>query len=206
MKIHLLVVILLFSCAVTAQTGLPKHLINVSGGYSKTGTGDLNGYILSAAYQQYLTKRISWSAGFGGTLHDGAEPVFYIHPYTGKLVDGSVRYTTGGLQGFGHAGYSLVRSGRHEIQLRAGVVVRLQSTSLFDVLSITPAQVSGLPMPVVDFINNSRQQTISGGYSAQVVYNFTVQQKTTFGFLAGFQNDTGGDVITQLAFSAGRRF
>ena len=206
MKIYLPVAFLLFSFSLSAQDGLPKHFVNVSGGFSKHGTGDLYGYILSAEYQRYITNKISWSAGIGGTIHDGAQPIFYLHPYTGKLVDGSVRYTTGGLQGFGHAGYSFVRSKRHEFQVRAGVVARLQSTSLYDVLSITSTQISGLPMPVVDFINTSNQQTISAGYGAQVLYNFTIQQKTTIGLRAGFQNDTEGDQIAQLSFSVGRRF
>jgi hypothetical protein len=187
------------------QSPNSEQLLNITIGSSFHGTGDMRGVIMNTEYSKNLKKRIGLSFSLGGTLHDGSIPVFFVAP-TGQNIDGSVRYTAGGLQLTSHLGYSFIKTTYHQFQFRAGGLLRYQSSSYYSDVTILYPAGSGLPVPVIVFNNTTPQKTFSIGASAQLFYNYTISDKIALGLLAGFQTDTNGDVIRQLSLSVCRRF
>ncbi len=50
---------LFFSCFTYAQNKLPGKAIEIVGGYSKNGSGDLNGIVFGTDYINYISRRVS---------------------------------------------------------------------------------------------------------------------------------------------------
>jgi hypothetical protein len=196
---------LLISFIINAQTSLPKRHIQVYAGTSFNGTGDITGFAFDTEYGQYLKKKSSWYVGIGGTIHDTQWPIFYTDQ-SGKQVDASVRATTAGFQVSGLYGHSFVRKQKHEFLIKAGPLVRYQSTSYWDGFGVYNPIITNLPFPVVGFVNVSPQRTLALGGNLEFVFNYTISKKVSIGILAELQTDTNGDTISQLLFSVGRRF
>jgi len=205
MKTLLFLTLLFISKTLTAQIKLPEHAIEIIAGRSTHSTGDNKGASFAVVYEKYFRKKLSWTIELGSTIHDGSFPLFYTDP-SGHILDGSYRYTTAGFQIAGHAGYSFIRSSRHEFQLRAGGLVRLQSSSYFDELGVLYPIATGLSIPVTYFVNTTPQRTYAAGASCQLQYNYTFRNRLQLGTLAGFQMDTNGDNISHLSVMVGRRF
>lgn len=182
-----------------------EQVLNISIGSSFHGTGDMRGVIVNTGYSKYYKSRIGLSLLLGATLHDKSNPLFYTGP-RGENIDGSIRYTTGGLQFSGLMGYSLIKTTNHRFEIRAGGLLRYQSSSLANDVTILYPAGSGLPVPVLILRNYDSQRTFTVGASAQLFYNYKISQKLSAGLLAGFQTDTNGDVIRQLSISVGRTF
>jgi hypothetical protein len=195
---------LLLSFITNAQTSLPKRHIQVYAGTSFNGTGDITGFAYDTEYGQYIKKKSSWYVGIGGTIHDKVEPIFYTDA-GGNQVDASVRATTAGFQVSGLYGHSFTRNQTHEFLIKAGPLVRYQSTSYWDILAVYHPAGTGLPFPVIAFFNVSPQRTLALGGNLEFVYNYTISKKISIGVLAELQTDTNGDTISQLLFSIGRR-
>lgn len=183
-----------------------KQQVQVSFGRSFNGTGDIRGFGFATEYNKYFKKKLSWSASFGGTIHDDFIPIIYEYP-AGSQNDGSVRYTIAGFQVASHLSYNFLKPEQHELLFRLGAVLRYQSSSYYDDVAIYyPAAGTGFPIPVVVFNNTSPQRTFAVGASPQISYSYIVNKKTSLGLLAGFQFDTNGDNISQLSLTVGRRF
>ena len=75
----------------------PKQFIGLNIGRSINGTGDMRGVTYNTVYSKKFRKKLYWIATFGGTLHDGSSDLFFTDPNGGGEVDGSIRYTTGGI-------------------------------------------------------------------------------------------------------------
>jgi hypothetical protein len=196
---------LLISFITNAQMSLPKRHIQVYAGTSFNGTGDITGFAFDSEYGQYFKKKSSWYVGIGGTIHDTQWPIFYTDQ-SGKQVDASVRATTAGFQVSGLYGHSFVRKQKHEFLIKAGPLVRYQSTSYWDGFGVYNPIITNLPFPVVGFVNVSPQRTLALGGNLEFVYNYCISKKVSIGVLAELQTDTNGDTISQLLFSIGRRF
>lgn len=203
--------VIFFLLVVKASLGQKKQFFNlkqeltVTVGRSFHGTGDLRGVIITTGYTKNLKNRLGLNISLGGTLHDGSQPLFFVNP-TGQNIDGSIRYTTGGLQFASHLGYSLIKTTNHCFQVRAGGLLRYQSSSVYDGIAILYPAGTGYPVPVIVFNNTSPQRTFSIGVSTQLFYNYNINNKISVGLLAGFQIDSHGDVIRQTCISVGRRF
>lgn len=198
--------ILSISFAACAQkTPLPNKHMQVFGGTSFNGTGDITGFAFDTEFGQYFKKRSSWYIGIGGTIHDKVHPIFY-KDQSGREVDASVRATIAGFQVAGLYGFSLLRNQKNELLIKMGPLLRYQSSSYWDQLGEYHPILTGLQFPVVDFINRSPQRTFSLGGNLEIAYNYTVAKKMSIGILAELQIDTNGDTISQLLFSIGRRF
>ncbi|MCY7421487.1 MAG: hypothetical protein LH478_07065 [Chitinophagaceae bacterium] len=185
---------------------VPDQQISVAIGTSKHGTGDMAGIVFNTSYSKKFKKNLSWIVGIGGSIHDGQHPLYYT--FNGNEVDGSIRYTTAGLQLNAYLGYDLLKAGNHQFQLRLGPLLRYQSSSNTEGFGIYyPAPGSGLPFPVVEFNHRTPQRTYTAGGSAQAGYNYTISKMNlSIGLDAGLQTDTNGDTITQLSLSVGKRF
>ncbi|MFN5226504.1 MAG: hypothetical protein ACK5CP_08135 [Bacteroidota bacterium] len=198
-----------FSCLIIAiilfnQTNAQTKLLQFSAGTNLNGTGDSFGLSFFTEYSKKFKKNFTWSNSLGGTINDGTlYSIFYQTP-SGQVSDGSIRYTTAGFQAASHIGYSFIASQKHDFQLRLGSVIRYQSTSLPDAVSLEP--ITGVPFPVIVFQNLRPLRTLALGGSGQLVYNYTLKNNFCLGVLAGLQFDTEGDTIFQFMFTIGKRF
>ncbi|MFM7358144.1 MAG: hypothetical protein ACKO1T_06145 [Sediminibacterium sp.] len=195
----LIVAIILFS-----QTNAQTKLLQFSAGSNLNGTGDSFGFSFFTEYSKKLKQKLTWSNSLGGTINDGTLYSIFYQTTSGQVRDGSVRYTTAGFQAASHIGYSFITSQKHDFQFRLGSVLRYQSTSLPDAVSLEP--IPGVPFPVVVFQNLSPLRTLAVGGSGQLLYNYTMKNNICLGVLAGLQFDTQGDTISQLMFTIGKRF
>lgn len=196
---------LTFAILLFNKSQAQKQQIQLSIGQSFNGTGDTRGLNFATEYNKYFKKKLSWSAALGGTIHDGFFPIFYEYP-SGRHNDGSVRYTIAGFQATSHISYNFLNSLQHEFLFRIGTVLRYQSSSYWDVVTVLYTPITGIPYPVVVFENTTPQKTVAIGGSTQISYAYTIQQKISIGFVAGFQFDTQGDNISQVSLTIGRRF
>jgi len=197
--------LILFPLFSPAQNVLTQSHIQISGGTSFNGTGDISGFAFNTEYGQYFKKKYSWYAGIGGTIHDKEEPIFYTNQ-SGNLVDASVRATIAGFQLTGLFAYNFIKEEEHNLLLGIGPLLRYQSTSYWDALSIYPPAGTGLPFPVVTFDNRTPQRTFAIGVTGRIGYHFTINKKISLGILGSLQFDSNGDVIRNALLSLGRRF
>jgi hypothetical protein len=190
-----------------AQKNIPdsKKSVQFDFGFGNHGTGDLKGLNINSEFRNFFKKKLSISFGLGATLHDGSFPVLYSD-VNGNLIDGSYRYTTGGVQLTGKFGVSFIKSKANDFGLQAGPVLRYQSSSYFDELNVLYPAATGLPTPVIAIINKSPQKTFSLGGIGQLYYNYTINNNVFVGLSAAIQIDTNGDLLNQLAISCGLKF
>jgi hypothetical protein len=160
----------------SSQSTAPKKHIQLTAGTSFNGTGDIRGFAFNTEYGQSIKKRLSWYFGIGGTIHDKTEPIFYTDQ-SGNSIDGSVRATTAGFQTTGLLSYSIFRNEDHDSFLRAGPLLRYQSTSNWDELGVFQPAGTGLPFPVVAFVNTSPQRTFAIGGAVQIGYAYSINKK-----------------------------
>ena len=184
----------------------PKQFIGLNIGGSINGTGDMRGITYNTVYTKKFRNRFSWIATFGGTLHDGSSYLFFTDPSGGREVDGSIRYTTGGIQSTIGANYNFVQTTKNEIYLGFSALFRYQSTSYYDDLSIYFPALTGLPIPVISFIHSTPARTFAIGGGIRLGYNYITQKNILFGILGEFQMDSNGDALTQLGLMVGKRF
>lgn len=196
---------LFFPFILFSQTKFSPNQIQVTAGRSTHGTRDMRGIIFITEYTNYFKKSLFWTIALGGTIHDGSRPLFFNDAY-GNAIDGSIRYTTAGVQATSHLGYSFIKTSRHELGIKVGALLRYQSSSYYDRVSISYPLATGLPIPVITFDNTTPQRTYAFGGSAQILYNYSINKAISLGIQAGFQTDTNGDTITQAAFTIGKRF
>jgi len=196
---------LAFMLLVVKNSHAQKQQIQLSLGQSLNGSGDTRGIIFATEYIKYLKKKLNWTSSLGGTIHDGFFPVFFEYP-VGRTNDGSIRYTIAGFQVSSHLGYNFLKSSNHELCFRLGSVLRYQSSSYWDVVTVLYPPITSLPYPVVIFQNTTPQKTVAIGGSTQLAYSYLINKKLSLGMLAGFQFDTQGDNISNLSITIGRRF
>ncbi len=180
------------------------HALQLVAGWSRHGSGDMRGIIFGAEYIRYYTKRFSLNYHFRGGINSSKDAMFYQPPGSGSYNDASIRFTTAGVQLGVNAGFSPVRTLRHEFRISAGPFIRYQSESNTDGYSIYQTSISGIPGPVVQYNNRTPHERFAVGGLVQFEYNFTFK-KIYIGPLAGFQFDSDGNTIPQLALVIGRR-
>lgn len=179
--------------------------IQIAGGLSTHGSGDLKGCAVSASFTHYFKKKMCFQVSVSNTIHDGSDPLYFTGS-GGEQVDGSIRFTVAGLQLSGNLGVAIVRSDDHELLLSAGPLLRYQSSTVPDYYEIAYPAATGLPYPVVIFKHSGPQRTYSAGGNVKIQYNYTLNKKFSIGILSGFQADSNGDNIFQTLLSAGMRF
>lgn len=195
-----------FTLSATAQD-LPRNAVQVLGGYSKHGSGDMNGIVFGAEYVRYTSKRFSLNYNFRATINDGIDRIIETNVSAGTVRDASVRFTTAGVQLGTDAGFSFIRTRSHEALASLGGFVRYQSASNGDDgYALYYPSATGLPMTVVAYNNHTPQETFNAGGILQLRYNYTFNNKIVAGLSAGFQTDSNGDAIQQLGITIGKRF
>jgi hypothetical protein len=187
------------------ENNLPKELLQVNIGKSIHYSGDMDGYIFHSSYSKYTSKRSSWAVGIGGSTHHRTLLNFIELP-SGKIIDGSLRMTTSGIQAYGHYGYSFIRTIRHELKIEGGFMFRYQSRSNMDEVYLWYPLITNWDVPVWEVYNNTPQNTFLPGLNFQLGYNYTLSEKLLLGLLTGYQFDGSENKIAHLSLSVGKRF
>ena len=183
------------------KANVPEKHLSLTIGKSKHGSGDLDGVMISIGYSKKLSKHFSWHAGLTSTLHDGKFPVIYTIPGTNNTIDGSYRYTTGGFQGSFLIGHDFLKTIKHRLDLRLGGILRYQSSSYYDVITVFYPPSTGLLVPVIVLENTTPQRTFAVGAIGEVFYGYQISPKLMLGASAGLQIDSNGDTMRQLGIS-----
>ena len=189
------------------QLKLPTRAIQIAAGYSKHGSGDFHGIVFGAEYIRYFTPSISVNYNFRGSINHGKEFIIVNNNITGTRTDASVRFTTAGVQLGANGRYSILRNLDQEFAASLGAFVRYQSASNgSDGYSIYYPQTTGQPTVLIGYDNRTPQNTVSVGGIFQLEYSYRLPFNYYVGVLPGFQTDTNGDAIFQVALAVGRRF
>lgn len=128
-KYFFLVSTLMYASLLWSQPGLPNKQIQLTGGYSHHGSGDLKGIIFGAEHVKYKSKKFSIAYNLRATINDGQETLIVTDLGSGTRIDNSIHFTTAGVQLGADAGYSLLRNQKHEVKLSIGAFGRYQSSS-----------------------------------------------------------------------------
>ena len=203
----LIAVFALHICKAAAQDVLPNSALQITGGYSKHGSGDMKGIGAGATYIHYVAKKIFLDYNLRTTINNGKEQITINNTTTGTTTDASILFTTAGLQLGVNAGYSFVRSRHVTMSISLGSFLRYQSASNgSDGYSLYGPAATGLPLILVGYDNRTPQQTFAVGGLLQLQVDVKISKQLYIGLVPGFQTDTNGDAITQLGLAVGRRF
>jgi hypothetical protein len=175
------------------------------GGYSRHGSGDMDGIVFGADYTRYLSHAFSLSIDVRGTINHAHSDYTYTNPSTLVKSNASVRSTTAGAQLGINAQLSALRSLHHEIMFSLGGFGRYQSVSP-DGYGVMYPPATGYPEIVFSLYNWNKQNTVSAGLLLQLHYNFTFNNNLLLGIKGGVQTDTEGDLIAQAVILIGKRF
>jgi hypothetical protein len=204
MKHILTFLLLLAGTAVLAQYKSSNRYLQLGLGYSTHGTGDMKGVSFFCEYGKSLGKRTELGANIKSTIHGDAFQVTINWP-DGSKDDASLRYSNAGLQAGPVFGYRLLQSSHYQFKIQAGAFARYQNSTFPSQYSFFIDQSAGIPRPTFEFSHDDKQNTFAAGYSVDLSYNFITTRKMMLGLKAGFQNDTNGDVITQVCLTVGKR-
>ena len=200
-KILLLTTCYLSSIALAAQE--TSNSIQLSGGKSWHGTGDLNGIIVDVSYKHHLKKRIDLTSGIATTIHYGKDKGF------NSLLPGSspeerlINFTTAGVQLNSILNYSLFYSRDNQFKAGAGFVLRFQSSSRSGNYAYYQ-DPSIFPEPFYVFYITERQNIFAAGYTFGLSFLTKISSNYEIGLKAFFQNDTNADAITYISLIIGR--
>ena len=199
-KISLSILLIFLILVVQAQDSkeLPPNSIQLFSAYSKHGTDNVDGFAMMIDYNHHFSKRFSWEASIGTTLHDGTKEVSYWDS-SGNLVYGPVNFTTSGVQTGLLFGFDVVRTSRHSFQVCLGPLLRYQSTSNPDIVGLA-----------ITFPYNSRvdfpARTLSFGGIGTISYSYTFRNNLFVHLQACLQYDSNDDALNMFGVGVGKRF
>jgi hypothetical protein len=207
LKLFVLIITVCISTEACCQKVLPCNSLQIIGGYARHGSGDLNGVVFGTEYLKYYTTKFSLNYNFRSSINYGKTVLIVNNAIDNRRTDASVRFTTAGIQIGVNAGLSLLRNSRNEIMTSLGVFGRFQSASNgSDGYQIYSPQSTDQPTILIGYDNKTPQQTLSVGAIFQVQYSYTFNNKIFVGLVGGYQVDTNGDTVPQLAIAIGKRF
>ena len=190
---------------VSGQEQVPSRYLHIGFGRSFSGTGDVIGLSYDVRYSEYFKRRTGFYFELGGSIHDGKFPIYYRNS-TNQRIDGSIYFTTAGVQLVTGLSQSFLRTKKHELGIRIGLMPRYQSTSYWDWVEVIYPPVSGLPIPVAHFINTLPHRSLSIGGKGQFFYNFTMNRGFLISLSGTFQGDSNGDIFADFGIGFGKRF
>lgn len=201
----LLCVILTPIMAARVQAQMTDHSIQVSGGYSMHGTGDLPGFVAEVGYDHVFSKRFDWSNALTTTIHSGKDLLFAYPNSPSPGADRGLNFTTAGFQltSMGHFAPISVRD--QKVKLGAGAIFRYQSSSMPNAYGIY-SDPRYFPEPFYVIYDPEPGNLFTIGYTFGITWEVRVAPRYAIGLKAMFQNDTNGDALTSLSLLFGRLF
>ncbi|MDX5584537.1 MAG: hypothetical protein QNK20_06320 [Aureibaculum sp.] len=203
---YTLVVSLFFTFFLGHSQEPNKSTIEFSFGWAKNGTGDINGFLYGAQYQQSFSKKVYWVVGFEGTFHDNPLGDQLFFELDGEKFDSTIRFVTAGMQLATGIKYNFSENDKSTFGIYVLPILRYQSTSINDIISTEYPIGTGLPIPVRILINEEPSRTLSFGGALRLNYNYIFNKGLYLGILAGFQTDTNGDSMINAGLTFGKRF
>jgi hypothetical protein len=203
-KVAHLFIIFILSNQTFSQTTINNNYLQVEGISSFHGSGDLEGFAYSIDYIKKQNNYFFWTIGIGGSVHDGVFPLFFTGD-NGNLVDGSVRYTTAGLQLQSAFNIGLHLTKKLQVGIGAGPILRYQSSSNTAVVHVLYPAGTGLPYPVLILDNVEPHRTFSIGGRGCVFVSVSVKKymvKPSW----SLQTDSNGDMLSGFGLGIGRSF
>ncbi len=179
-----------------------SHLLTATFSRSKAGSGDIGGFTTGVSVTKVLKKQFSFTGSLQSSFHDDQIDNFFTD-LNGNIIDGSIRRTTGGVQAVFQGGYSFVKSRKHLLLLQFGPLLRYQ-TSSYATTNILYPIATGLPFPVVVFVQNDPARTFSIGGAVSLNYLHIISKKMALGVGASFQTDSNRDNFSHLSLSISR--
>jgi len=200
-KSLLLTTCYLFQIVLVAQE--TSNSIQLSGGKSWHGTGDMNGIIVDVSYKHQLKKRIDLTSGIATTIHYKKDKGFnYLSPGSSP-EERLLNFTTAGIQVNSILNYSFVHTRDNQLKAGAGILFRFQSSS--GPHSYAYYQDPGIfPEPFYVFYNTEKQNIFAAGYTFGLSFLTRISSNYEIGLKALFQNDTNADAITYISLIIGR--
>ncbi len=195
---------ILFSNTSTAQLEKPSTsnwYINASTGKSIASTGDMRGMFFSVGLMKEKRK-LTYMFDILTTLHDGKDNLFFTG-YRPGVHDGSVRYSTGGIQVTCNLLWHIINTDKHKFKGGIGGGIRYQSSSMHDGYAIFYPGATGLNFPVIVMDNREPMRTISVLPMVQFNYQYKINSKWVIGAMSSFQIDTNGDNFLNYGIKAG---
>lgn len=190
---NLVFLLLLFLFQISYGQGEPIKFIELDVARSIHGSGDLRGINFSSNYV-FQKNRFSQLVFIKGTIHDGEDTQIFELP-GGRINDGSIRYTTAGVQvGYGIR-YGFIKLKKHDTEIGVNGFGRYQSSSLYDVLTTYFAPLSDLPFPVAVFEHFESARTYAVGLNLILSHRFQITETVGIKAFGDFQYDTNGDTI-----------
>jgi hypothetical protein len=190
-KIALFTLVLTPFFAISQADWKTPDALQISGGWSTHGTGDLNGYMLEIAHEHSFNRRFDLTTGIATTAH-----------YDGVYDFG----TTSGIQLSTMLNFNalhLLARAPQKIRLGVGPIVRFEhSSTASNYSSFIDPNIS--PNPIYIFNGSVDNRVFTVGYQVAVGYLAQISKKHQLGFKVGFQNDTDGAVITRIGLVFGR--
>ena len=200
----LLIIICLVSCHLTAALAQetdeqPGNAVLFSGGYSYGSTDLVGGVMLMAEYSHYLEKR--WFLAFGGgtTLQDGKIETSLADDNL-NVTYGDVSFITTGLQGWAQAGFAMIRSRHHELQVKVGPMVRYQISNNVDRLGRAAS------LPGLVWSDDMPDRSFSVGGIGGFSYAYTFNNQVFINLQAGLHYDSNDDGFHFALIGIGKRF
>jgi len=187
-----------------SQNNPPKGRFQLGLGYSTHGSGDMDGVSFFTEYGKYTGKRFEYGLNIKSTIHWDEFNVLVSRP-DGTVRDASFRYSSAGLQVGPFIGYHLLQAKHHQLMIQGGAFARFQNSTYPSSYSFYIDFTTNPPRPVFEFWHEEKQNIFTAGYSVDLSYDFITNKKLMLGVKAGFQNDTNGDVITQVCLVVGRK-
>ncbi|MCC6727328.1 MAG: hypothetical protein IT258_22675 [Saprospiraceae bacterium] len=175
-----------------AQTpSLTPDALQISGGISTHGTGDLRGFMVEAAHEHSLSRRFDLNTGLATSLHFNGVDEF--GSTTGVQLGTMLNFN------FLHP----ASIAPQKIRIGAGPLVRFEHSTTAS--NFSRVVVPGFSSSTVFVFNKATDtQVFTVGYQVAIGYLAQVGKKFQLGIKAGFQNDTDGAVITRVGLVFGR--
>lgn len=181
-----------------------KEQFHIAGNRSFTGTGDNWGFSTSVGYSKQMKKRWMLNIEMESQFFKDEEPLFYPNPFdSSRIVNGSMRDNTWGIQLNGIWSYSIINQIQNKLSLGLGGLFRVQSTSVSDSRSIYYPVATGLPIPVIVFEQWEEQTIYAPGAILKLVYDHRISKNIFVGFNSSFQADTDGNNIINSGLRIG---
>lgn len=183
---------------------LTNHSIQLSGGYSTHGTGDMLGFSAEVGYDHVFTKRFDMTHALTTTIHSSKDELFGTPDQSMPPRDMGMNFTTAGIQVTSMGHFAPISGKQQKFKIGAGAVFRYQSSSMPDVYGISRDPLTQEPYYYIADPRPGNIFTI--GYTFGLTWQVKVSTKYEIGLKAMFQNDTNGDAITQMSVIIGRIF
>lgn len=189
---NLIIVLLFFLSQIGYGQREAKKFIELDFASSIHGSGDLQGINFSSSYV-FQKNRFSQLVFIKGTIHDGEDTQIFELP-DGRINDGSIRYTTAGVQvGYG-VRYSFIKLDKHDTEIGVNGFARYQSSSLYDAFTRF-SSLPDIPFPVVILEHTEPARTYAVGLNIILSHRFRITESVGIKAFGDFQFDTNGDTI-----------